>query len=76
MSFLRLAVRNIARTRVVAAPAALSARTSFLQRAQYSATAGLNKEQITARILDVLKGFEKAKLEKVRMKAAGSSRRN
>ncbi|EKM61164.1 uncharacterized protein PHACADRAFT_247597 [Phanerochaete carnosa HHB-10118-sp] len=65
MSFLRLAVRNVARTRVVAAPVAFSARTGFLQRAQYSAAAGLNKEQITARILDVLKGFEKVKPEKL-----------
>ncbi|GJE87604.1 acyl carrier protein [Phanerochaete sordida] len=65
MSFLRLAVRNVARTRVVAAPAAFSARTSFLQRAQYSAAAGLDREQITARILDVLKGFEKVKSDKL-----------
>lgn len=73
MSFLRLAVRNVARTRVVAAPTAFSARTSFLQRAQYSAAAGLDREQITARILDVLKGFEKVKSDKVRPASACSA---
>jgi hypothetical protein len=66
MSFLRLAVRNVARQRVTSAAPALAARTSFLQRAQYSAAAGLNKEQITTRVLELLKGFEKVKQEKVR----------
>ena len=68
MSFLRLAVRNVVRQRVAFATPALTARTSFLQRAQYSAAAGLSKEQITARVLELLKGFEKVKQEKVHSK--------
>ena len=67
MSFLRLAVRNVARPRMAfAAPAALATRSRILQGASYSAAAGLSKEQITARDLDVLKGFEKVKQDKVR----------
>ena len=66
MSFLRLAVRNVARPRAVfAAPAARLVRSRILQRASYSAAAGLDKEQITARVLEVLKGFEKVNQEKV-----------
>lgn len=66
MSFLRLAVRNVARPRLsFAAPVAFSARSSLLQRATFATGAGLDKEQITARVLDVLKGFEKVKQEKV-----------
>lgn len=65
MSFLRLAARNVARPRMVfAAPASLVARSRILQSASYSAAAGLSKEQITARVLDVLKGFEKVKQDK------------
>lgn len=66
MSFLRLAVRNVARPRVAfATPVALATRGRILQSASYSAAAGLSKEQITARVLDVLKGFEKVKQDKV-----------
>ncbi|KAH8102443.1 acyl carrier protein [Cristinia sonorae] len=59
MSFLRLAVRNIARTRL-AAPAAVPVprNWAWMQAARYSASAGLSKDAITARVLDVLKGFE------------------
>ncbi|TCD61320.1 hypothetical protein EIP91_008648 [Steccherinum ochraceum] len=32
---------------------------AFTQQARFSAAAGLDKEQITSRVLDVLKGFEK-----------------
>jgi len=31
----------------------------MLQSARYSAAAGLDKEQVTSRVLEVLKGFEK-----------------
>lgn len=65
MSFLRLAVRNISRPRMgFVAPAAFATRSRILQSASYSAAAGLSKEQITARVLDVLKGFEKVKADK------------
>lgn len=66
MSFLRLALRSVARPRL-AVPAALpSTRSWILQNARYSAAAGLSKEQITTRVLDVLKGFEKVDQTKVR----------
>ncbi|THG98367.1 hypothetical protein EW026_g3810 [Hermanssonia centrifuga] len=58
MSFLRLAVRSVTRPRVALASPALY-RSRILQSASYSAAAGLSKEQITSRVLDVLKGFEK-----------------
>ena len=60
----------------------VAARTSFLSRqafrvsrpttqlplrAAYSAAAGLNKEDIQTRVLDVLKGFEKVDQSKVRV---------
>ena len=64
MSFLRLAVRSVARPRFVAA-AIPSTRSRILQSASYSAAAGLNKEQIETRVLDVLKGFEKVDPAKV-----------
>ncbi|OCH95817.1 acyl carrier protein [Obba rivulosa] len=61
MSFLRLAVRSVARPRVAPRLAATfpHARPGFLQVAGYAAAAGLSKEQIATRVLDVLKGFEK-----------------
>ncbi|PCH33776.1 acyl carrier protein [Wolfiporia cocos MD-104 SS10] len=68
MSFLRLAARSVARPQVASAPrvvlpraaAALpQSRGRVLQYAAYSAAAGLSKSDITARVLDVLKGFEK-----------------
>ncbi|KAI0094755.1 acyl carrier protein [Irpex rosettiformis] len=58
MSFLRLAVRSVARPRIAVA-ALPSARGRILQSASYAAAAGLSKEQVTSRVLDVLKGFEK-----------------
>ena len=65
MSFLRLAVRNIARPRIAVA-ALPGSRLSLLQRASFSAAAGLPKEQIQSRVLEVLKGFEKVDPSKVR----------
>ncbi len=65
MSFLRLAVRSVTRPRVALASPALY-RSRILQSASYSAAAGLSKEQITSRVLDVLKGFEKVDPAKVR----------
>ncbi|KAI0348491.1 acyl carrier protein [Trametopsis cervina] len=58
MSFLRLALRSVARPRIAVA-ALPSTRSRVLQSASYSAAAALSKEQITSRVLDVLKGFEK-----------------
>ncbi|KAI0375388.1 acyl carrier protein [Pilatotrama ljubarskyi] len=53
------AARNIA-VRTVAAPRfALAARSRIVPCAAFSAAAGLSKEEITTRVLDVLKGFEK-----------------
>ncbi|THH28064.1 hypothetical protein EUX98_g6119 [Antrodiella citrinella] len=73
MSFLRLAVRNVARTRL-AVPAALpvTRRWALTQKARYSAAAGLDKEQITSRVLDVLKGFEKVDQAKLSTSSAFS----
>ncbi|OSX67442.1 hypothetical protein POSPLADRAFT_1037995 [Postia placenta MAD-698-R-SB12] len=62
MSFFRLAARSVARPRLVLAPrvaTALPQRSRVLQYAAYSASAGLSKGDITARVIDVLKGFEK-----------------
>ena len=64
MSALRLAFRSIARPRL-AATALPSTRSWALQKARYSAAAGLTNEQITTRVLDVLKSFEKVDPAKV-----------
>ncbi|OBZ79255.1 Acyl carrier protein, mitochondrial [Grifola frondosa] len=63
MSFLRLAARRIALPRV--AFAVPQQRSRIIQCAAFSAAAGLTKEQITTRVIDVLKGFEKVKPEKL-----------
>lgn len=69
MSFLRVAFRgpaaSFARSRVSVSAAAIPRRTWLLQRAAFSAAAGLTKEEITTRVLDVLKGFEKVDTKKV-----------
>ena len=61
----RLAARNfaarnlaVARSSVAAPRVAFAARNWTAPRA-YSAAAGLSKEEISTRVLDVLKGFEK-----------------
>ena len=64
MSFFRLAVRSVARPRMAVAVMP-SVRSRILQKAAYSAAAGLSKEQISTRVLDVLKGFEKVDPAKV-----------
>lgn len=68
----RLAARNFAArnlaVRAVATPGfALAARSRIVPCAAFSAAAGLSKEEITTRVLDVLKGFEKVKADKVRV---------
>lgn len=64
MSFFRLAARSVARPSLAAT--ALPARNALrMQIARYSAPAGLSKDQITTRVLDVLKGFEKVDQGKV-----------
>ncbi|TFK77018.1 hypothetical protein BDN72DRAFT_22939 [Pluteus cervinus] len=57
MSFIRFATRAVAVSRQswVAAPA----RTQPCLRARFSAAAGLSRDGIQTRVLDVLKGFEK-----------------
>lgn len=65
MSLLRLAVRNVARPRLVAATLP-SMRSQLLQKAAYSAAAPLSRDAITTRVVDVLKGFEKVDPAKVR----------
>ena len=69
MSFFRVAFRgpaaSFARNRVTIS-AAIPGRTWLPQRAAFSAAAGLTKEEITTRVLDVLKGFEKVDPKKVR----------
>lgn len=69
MFSLRIAARNIARPRAaIVAPRVLavpSFRSRTPQFAAYSASAGLSNEQITSRVLEVLKGFEKVDASKV-----------
>ncbi|EPT03926.1 hypothetical protein FOMPIDRAFT_1141264 [Fomitopsis schrenkii] len=63
MSFLRLATRSLPRTGALLALRTASAvpqiRGRVFQNALFSAQAGLSKGEISARVLDVLKGFEK-----------------
>ncbi|KAG2366625.1 acyl carrier protein [Suillus spraguei] len=56
MSFARLALRSVTRARPVLA---VPSSQTWAFRANYSAPAGLSKDIIQTRILDVLKGFEK-----------------
>lgn len=69
MSFLRVAFRgpaaSFARNRVPISAAVIPRRTWLPQRAAFSAVAGLTKEEITTRVFDVLKGFEKVDPTKV-----------
>lgn len=60
------AARNIASGSVVAPRFALAARSRIVPCAAFSAAAGLSKEEITARVLQVLRSFEKVKADKVR----------
>jgi NADH dehydrogenase (ubiquinone) 1 alpha/beta subcomplex 1 len=63
MSFIHLAARNFARPRIVLA---IPRTPNFIPwRAGFSAAAGLTKEAIETRVLDVLKGFEKVNPSKV-----------
>ena len=56
---------NVAARPVVASRLALAARSRIVPRAAFSAAAGLSKEDITTRVLDVLKSFEKVDGSKV-----------
>ena len=64
MSFLRLAVRSVALPRYSLMQSRMERVLPF--RASFSAAAGLTKEGIQTRVLDVLKGFEKVDPAKVR----------
>ncbi|CDO73225.1 hypothetical protein BN946_scf185007.g280 [Trametes cinnabarina] len=60
------AARNIAVRSVATPRLALAARNRFVVPcAAFSAAAGLSKEEITQRVLDVLKGFEKVDQSKL-----------
>lgn len=63
MSFVRLAARSLTRPRL--ALAVPRTQTSIPWRAGFAAAAGLTKEGIETRVLDVLKGFEKVNASKV-----------
>ncbi|KAI0715171.1 acyl carrier protein-like protein [Earliella scabrosa] len=56
---------NVASRSVVVPRLALAARNRFVPRAAFSAAAGLSKEDITTRVLDVLKTFEKVDRSKL-----------
>ena len=57
---------NVAARSAVAPRLAFPARSQFVPRAASSAAAGISKEEITTRVLDVLKSFEKVDRSKVR----------
>ncbi|EIN14206.1 acyl carrier protein [Punctularia strigosozonata HHB-11173 SS5] len=60
MSFLRLAIRTPARPRLAFAIASAPRIQSRVPpRAHFAAAAGLSKDEIQTRVLDVLKGIEK-----------------
>ncbi|KAH9944054.1 acyl carrier protein [Epithele typhae] len=69
----RLAARNLAarslnvaaRPAAVAPRLALAARSTFVPHASFSAAAGLSKEDITQRVMDVLSSYEKVKVDKL-----------
>jgi len=66
MSFLRVACRASALTRPrFAAATFVRPRTWLPPKAAFSTEAGLSKEAITTRVLDVLKGFEKVDVAKL-----------
>ncbi|OAX42405.1 acyl carrier protein [Rhizopogon vinicolor AM-OR11-026] len=62
MSFARLALRSVTRSRPIFAA---STRQTLAFRANYSAAAGLSQETIQSRVLNVLKGFEKVDADKL-----------
>ena len=64
---------NVAARSVVAPRLAFAARSRFAPRAAFSAAAGLSKEEITTRVLDVLKSFEKVDTSKVRSILSGDA---
>lgn len=61
MSFFRLATRSLPRATFT--PARFP--SLYAPRARYSAAAGLSRDSIQSRVLDVLKGFEKVDQAKV-----------
>lgn len=63
MSFTRLATRLTALPRYTRAAPCL--RKQLVQRAAFSAAAGLSPETIQSRVFEVLKGFEKVDPAKV-----------
>lgn len=66
MSFIRLATRNLTRPRLALAVPRTQASVPW--RAGFAAAAGLTKDTIETRVLDVFKGFEKVNPSKVRFK--------
>lgn len=65
MSFTRFAFRSAVRPTLMAASAPRIQFLRYSPRAAFSAAAGLPKSEIEARILDLLKSFEKVDPAKV-----------
>jgi NADH dehydrogenase (ubiquinone) 1 alpha/beta subcomplex 1 len=66
MSALRFAFRGAAATRLALAPATrVQTRFALPPRASFASAAGLPRETIEKRVLDVLKGFERVDPAKV-----------
>ncbi|KAF9452691.1 hypothetical protein P691DRAFT_783621 [Macrolepiota fuliginosa MF-IS2] len=61
MSFFRLATRSLSRSTL----ASTRVPSRHIPIARYSASAGLSRETIRARVFDVLKGFEKVNQSKL-----------
>ncbi|KAG5641068.1 hypothetical protein DXG03_006272 [Asterophora parasitica] len=71
MSFLRLAARSSALPRF--AWTASRVQRSIIQRAAFSAAAGLSRDAIQSRVLEVLKGFEKVDPAKLTLSSSFSN---
>ncbi|KAF5356014.1 hypothetical protein D9756_003836 [Leucocoprinus leucothites] len=66
MSFFRLATRSLSRSTF----ASSRIPSRYVPRARYSASAGLQQNDIQARVFDVLKGFEKVNQSKLARSAS------
>jgi hypothetical protein len=65
MSAFRFALRGAALSRTAFTPLRVQSRFALPSRATYASAAGLNKEEISKRVLQVLKGFERVDQTKV-----------
>jgi hypothetical protein len=71
MSAIRFAIRGATLSRAAFVPMRTQARWSLPQRATFASAAGLNKDDISKRVLNVLKGFERVDATKVCSRAIG-----